>query len=164
MGHRQLLRWEETYLASIAALDRRLVQLYAAHFAYSEICNGGLQQYLWNSTGAICPETIEGYPLIGMTELAFLIERASSFLGNPYPRDREARQLALFRATGCDESKLKSKEGFSMSYQVSDKEDAIVRWDQLNQEFHRLAETENGGFESAANRYAAIHKPSGSNN
>jgi hypothetical protein len=100
--------------------------------------------------------------MIGMPELASIIERASSLLGDIYPRDREARQLALFRITGCDESKLRSKEGFSMLYNVSDKDDALIDWNALNKDFYHLAETENGGFEAAADGYTATNKLSGS--
>jgi len=148
---------EETYLASISTLDRPLVLLYAAHFAYSEICNGGFQQFYWNSTGAIGPETVEGYRMIGMPELATLVERASALLESPYPRDRQLRQRVLFRVSGCGELDSKSTDNFKKLYDVSDKADAPIDWNALNKDFYHLAETENGGFEAAANRYAAIH-------
>lgn len=147
----------ETYLASIAPLDRRLVLLYAAHFAYSEIGNGGFQQFYWNSTGAIAPETIDGYRLIGMPELAALVERSSALLEFPYPRDRQLRQRVLFRASGCGELDSLSTDSFSKLYEVSDKDDAPINWRALNKDFYRLAETENGGFVAAANRYVSTH-------
>lgn len=153
---------EETYLASIAALDRRLALLYAAHFAYSEICNGGFQQFYWNSTGAIGPETVEGYRMIGMPELADLAERASASLESPYPRDRQLRQHVLFRVSGCGELDPKSTDNFKKLYEVCDKGNAPIDWNALNKDFYRLAEAENGGFEAAANRYVSEHKLSGS--
>jgi hypothetical protein len=155
---------EETYLASISTLDRPLVLLYAAHFAYSEICNGGFQQFYWNSTGAIGPETVEGYRMIGMPELADLVERTSALLESPYPHDRQLRQRVLFRVSGCGELDPKSEDNFAKLYEVSGKEDAPIDWNALNKDFYRLAETENGGFEAAANRYAAGDKAVGGNN
>jgi hypothetical protein len=155
---------EETYLASISTLDRPLVLLYAAHFAYSEICNGGFQQFYWNSTGAIGPETVEGYRLIGMPELAALMERASALLEYPYPRDSSLRQHVLFRVSGSGELDSKSTDSLKRLYEVSDKDDAPIDWNALNKDFYRLAETENGGFEAAANRYVAGYKAVASNN
>jgi hypothetical protein len=48
-------------------------------------------------------------------------------------------------------------------YEVSDKDDAPIDWNALSKDFYRLAETENGGFEAAANRYVSSQKFSGSN-
>jgi hypothetical protein len=148
---------EETYLSSIATLDRQVVLLYAAHFAYSEICNGGFQQFFWNSTGTIAPETIEGYRLIAMPELASLVERVAALLESPYPRGRGLRQSVIFRISGCGELDPQATDSFGKLYEVSD--NAPIDWNALNKEFYRLAETENDGFEAAANRYASIHKP-----
>jgi hypothetical protein len=154
---------EETYFASIATLDRSLVLLYAAHFAYSEIDNGGFQQFYWNSTGTIGPETVEGYRLIGMPELAALVERASALLESPYPRDRQLRQRVIFRVSGCGELDSKSTDNLGKLYEVSDKDDAPIDWNALNEDFYQLAEIENGGFIAAANRYAALQKAVGNN-
>jgi hypothetical protein len=149
---------EETYLISIEPLDRRLVLLYAAHFAYSEICNGGFQQFYWNPTGTIAPETIEGYRLIEMPELAALVERSSALLESPYPRGCQLRQRVLLRVSGCGELDSKSADNFSKLYEVSGKDGAPINWRALNKSFYHLAETENGGFVATANRYASAHQ------
>ena len=151
---------EETYLASIANLDRRLVLLYAAHWAYSEISNGGFTQFFWNSTGAVGPEAMEGYRLIGMPQIAALIERVFGFLGFPYPRDRVLRQRALFSASGCDEAELKKlwqNPRLSLDEMIATPESPL-NWNALNREFFKLMDAENGGFEVAANRYVSLHK------
>ena len=101
--------------------------------------------------------------MIGMPELADLVERASTLLESPYPRDRQLRQHVLFRVSGCGELDSKSTDSFKNLYEVSDKDSAPIDWNALNKDFYRLAETENGGFEAAANRYAAAHKAVDSN-
>jgi hypothetical protein len=68
----------------------------------------------------------------------------------------------LFRVTGCGELDSKFTDNFKKLYEVSEKDDAPIRWNALNKDFYRLAETENGGFEAAANRYVKAHKLSGS--
>jgi len=61
----------------------------------SEVGNGGLHQFFLNSTGYVLPEATAGAELLGEKELANALRRASSYLGDPYPRDHEQRALAL---------------------------------------------------------------------
>jgi hypothetical protein len=96
--------------------------------------------------------------MIGMPELADLVERASALLESPYPRDRQLRQRVLFRASGCGELDSKSTDNFKKLYEIADKADAAIDWNGLNKEFYHLAETENDGFEAAANLYVKTHK------
>jgi hypothetical protein len=97
---------EANFLKSIQPISRPLVLLYAAHFCQSEVCNGGFLQFFKNSTGVLCPEAIEGFKLIGMPQLASVIETAAALLGSPYPRDREARSNALLAASRLEENEL----------------------------------------------------------
>ena len=116
------------FLNSYATVKPPSGQLYAAHFAQSEICNGGFKQLFWNSTGVLCPEAVEGFDLIGMPKTSGLITSAMKTLGTPFPRERDERQKALE-----DVSK-----------------DLL---NQLDKEFYRVLREENGGFEDAANAF-----------
>jgi hypothetical protein len=153
----------ENYLASIAGLPRSEVGLYAAHVCLTEIFNGGLMQFFWNKAGVLAPEAVEGFATIGMPQLAALIGDVAARLGDPYPRDRDDRWDALLVASGRDEKDLSRifEEVSSGSefheavnfYRAFGKATEPLGFDQLNEKAWDLAETENGGFAEAANRY-----------
>ena len=65
--------------------------LFAAHFAQSEICNGGFKQFFGNSTGVLGPEAVQGFQLIRMSETAAIVSTAMQPFGVIYPRERAAR-------------------------------------------------------------------------
>jgi Domain of unknown function (DUF4375) len=102
--------------------------MFAAHFCQSEICNGGFNQFFWNSTGVLAPEAVEGFREIGQLKIAALVESAMDLVGCPYPRDREERQRRLSQLA----------------------EGAL---DALDQTFFSLIQSEAGGFQDAADRY-----------
>lgn len=104
--------------------------LYASHFCQSEVCNGGFSQFFSNSTGVLAPEAVQGFRAIGQESVAKVVESAMLPLGSPYIRDREERQAVL--------ETLPPKA-----------------FDDLDERFFALIETEAGGFQSAADRYAA---------
>jgi len=109
--------------------------LYAVHWADSEICNGGFDQLFENSTGMLGPEAVEGYRAIGMQQCAELVNQACLMLGVPYPRERAERQkrLAILIAS--------HPEGRDI-------------FDELEKQYYRLKYEESGGLETAADRYA----------
>ncbi|MFN3806191.1 DUF4375 domain-containing protein [Asticcacaulis sp.] len=101
--------------------------LFAAHWAQSEIYNGGFDQFFDNSTGVLALEATEGFKALGMPKIAALLKHSVDRLGETYPHDREERQ-----------EKLESlSEGF---------EDGL---------FFDLIDTEAGGFKIAADLYAS---------
>jgi hypothetical protein len=144
-----------TFSASIAAVPRYVVLLYAAHMCQSEVHNGGFLQLFWNSTGIIVPEAIEAYRTIGMPSLASLVERTAQPLGAPYPLDREDRWDALLQASGLSETQfeaiLRSEKDL---YTAFAKATQSLGFERLDREFWETAKAENGGFETAATRYA----------
>lgn len=109
--------------------------LYAVHWADSEICNGGFDQFFDNSTGMLGPEAVEGYRAIGMPQCAELVNQACLMLGIPYPRERDERQkrLAILLA-----SHPEGREIFA----------------ELEQQYYKIKYEESGGFDAAADRYA----------
>ena len=162
----------ENYLASIAGLPRSEVGLFAAHFCLAEIFNGGLLQFFWNGAGVLAPEAVEGFVMVGMTQMAALIREIAAQLGDPYPRDRDDRWDALLVASGRSEGDLTrifeevSSEGQAAGfheavnfYRAFLKATEPMGFDQLNEKAWDLAETENGGFAEAANRYVLSFTP-----
>ncbi|HZH98833.1 MAG TPA: DUF4375 domain-containing protein [Fimbriimonadaceae bacterium] len=103
--------------------------LFAAHFCQSEVCNGGLWQFFENSTGVLAPEAVEAFRRIGQDGVAATLAVAMDRLGSPYPRDREERWLSLDDALRED-------------------------LDLLDDRLFELLNSESGGFESAALRFA----------
>ena len=83
------------FLDGFARLSKAARHLFAVWWCDSEVCNGGFHQFFSNSTGVLAPEALEGFRAIGLIECAELVELALRKFGEPYPRDREARQAAL---------------------------------------------------------------------
>jgi hypothetical protein len=127
----------ETFLRQYNASPEASRVLFAAHWTQSEVLNGGFDQYFFNSTGVLAPEAASAFRQIGMPQTAAAVERAMSFFGIEYPRDRDERQEAIDTAHGAS-----GDEDF----------DPFQEADDL---FFDLIGEENGGFEAAADAYAA---------
>jgi hypothetical protein len=148
------------YFASIAVVPRPLLLLYAAHLSLSEIRNGGLLQFFWNSTGLIAPEAADGFTAIGMPKIAALLTTAVNSLGSPYPRDRDDRWDALLVASGRSEQDLKAIfENEPNLYLAFAEAVKPLGFNPMERDIWALAETESGGFDIAATRYAETHHP-----
>lgn len=65
------------------------------HYAFEEICNGGLQQYFFNHTGNLAHATVEGYRALGLPHLAGLLERAIALFPGGYLPSCRARRRVL---------------------------------------------------------------------
>jgi len=120
----------EEFARTFARVPRPVGLLFAAHFCQSEVCNGGFDQFFSNSTGVLAPEAIEGFKTIGQDIVAEIIHEACSLFGEPFPRERSLRQ-----------GKLKAIDSELL--------------DSLDQRFYGIIHSENGGFEAAADNYAA---------
>jgi len=145
----------EKFAASSAFIPIPILQLYASHFALSEIHNGGLLQFFWNGTGVMLPEAIAGFKAIGMTKLASVITTAAGKLGSPYPRDRDDRWDALLEASGRDVTEL--EEIFAKAanlYLAFEEAVEPLSLSLLSTQVWDLAQTEQGNFGEAATRYA----------
>ena len=118
------------FLATFNQVSRGAGLLFAAHFCQSEVCNGGFHQFFFNSTGVLAPEAVDGFTAIEQVQVADLLRQAMALLGSPYTREREARQATI---------------------------DLLPpgRFDELDGKFFALLRSEAGGFEVAADRYAA---------
>jgi hypothetical protein len=111
----------EAFIRRFRSIQLEIGHLYAAHWCQSEVCNGGLEQFFFNSTGLLAPEALEGFRAISTTELAKALGAAMNQFGSPYPRDRAARQKYL--------SKL--KRGARRKHDpFEDWDDQFYKWEQ----------------------------------
>lgn len=133
----------KTFLRHFTEMPEHAAHLYVLHWCASEICNGGFDQFFFNSTGVLAPEAVAAFRAIGMPKTASVIDDAIASLGAPYPREREERQDAL--------SVL---EALSPNDSVDD-DDWQSPFDTLDDRFYDLLSNENGGMEDAARIYAA---------
>lgn len=126
------------YLKQIGKYPPHVRHLLAAHWCQSEICNGGIDQLVLNSTGVLAPEGVEGLEAIGMPKTAAVLQKAIAQFGSRYPRDRvlrRARWLGLRRSSG------KANEGYGRAFA------------RLDTRFYAAMSAE-GGFDERANAYA----------
>jgi hypothetical protein len=83
----------------------------------------------------LAPEAAAAFDEIGLPHLARLVAKAMAVLGSEYPRDRDERQARLNElSTGADSS---------------------APFASLDEEFYGLLAKEGGGWEKAADAYAA---------
>jgi hypothetical protein len=132
-----LVQWDSVpeFQLAFKSAEPTAGTLFAAHWLYSEVCNGGFYQFYWNATGILAPEAKRSYELIGMPRTADVIQRSMQWFPTPYPRDREARVSLL---------QVAANHG-----------DKGGPFRALDDTFYKVVESECGGFVSAANDFAA---------
>jgi hypothetical protein len=86
---------ERSFLRDYSTMPEASRHLLSAHWLYSEVCNGGFQQFFTNSTGVLAPEAIEGLRALDLAELADTAADAMDFFPAPYPRDPDAREALI---------------------------------------------------------------------
>jgi hypothetical protein len=145
-----------SFFRSIKDVNRPPLLMFAAHFCLSELHNGGLLQFFWNSTGIIAPEAVEGFEAMGMPQLASIVSKAASLLGTPYPREREDRWDALLAASGRTEEELQiifeQNTNFYLGFNEATRN---LNFDFLSDQAMKFAQSENGDFGNAATQYAS---------
>jgi Domain of unknown function (DUF4375) len=125
----------DTFLRQFSEATEKQQVLFAAHWAQSEIMNGGLGQFFANSTGVLAPEAAVAFEQLGMPKCANILRTSMQFFGVPYPRDRSTREQT-FEAFW--------KEFGEEAIPLLELEDAMAV----------EIEQDNGGFWDAANKYA----------
>ncbi|MCZ8254473.1 MAG: DUF4375 domain-containing protein [Polaromonas sp.] len=126
----------ETFLAQYQASPEVSRVLFAAYWCQSEIRNGGFGQFFFNSTGVLAPEAAAAFRTLGMTRTGDLLVRAMETFKGPYPRDRDTRHRIMNEFAQANP-------------------DAPEPFEVMDAVFFDLLDTEAGGFEAAADRYAA---------
>lgn len=125
----------ERFIDDFLAAPNAARTLYVANWCYYEVCNGGFKQFFGNSTGILAPEAVTAFSEIGMPCIANIVKQATLWFGEPYPRDRGIRLQQI------EKYKIAHHE---LSYFM----------EAFDDEFYSLCNSENGGFEAAANAYA----------
>ena len=92
----------KTFLNQFRKVKSQVGNLFAAHWLYSEVCNGGFHQFFSNPTGVLAPEAADGFRAIGLEDCATVIEEAIQFFGNSYPREQEKRNEILDNVQGSE--------------------------------------------------------------
>ena len=123
----------EDYLESLARTPRELGLLYAAYVCQDEVSGGGFEQYFFGGAGVSAPEALEGFSAIGQASVASLLKGAMELFGGEYPRERLDRVEILDGMDGGTADTLMA----------------------LEENFLDMALKEAGGFEAAAEQYAA---------
>jgi hypothetical protein len=119
------------FLKKYAAVPLRSRNLFAAHWCVSEISNGGFNQFFANCTGVLCPEAVKGLRAIGMPKTSAVVAQAMRSFSRPYTRHISKRRAELNRID-------------------TDRKYFLP----MERVFYKLVDTEAGGFEVAADRYA----------
>ena len=135
----------EVFLRDLAPVPAPARNLLAAHWAQSEIHNGGLAQFFFNRTGVLAPEAIVGFESIGMIEAANILREALRVFPEPYPRRWEERRQ-LFDLPDDPDARV-------VFMQFADLTSGA--FEQLNERFWRLMRDESKGFLVCADRYAS---------
>lgn len=125
----------ELFLRDFNEATEKQRVLFAAHWAQSEIMNGGLGQFFANSTGVLAPEAVEAFRALGMPKCASHLSEAMKFYGENYPRERSSREAAFARFY----------EEFG---------DDAIPLQEYEEAMASELEEENGGFRGAADNYA----------
>jgi hypothetical protein len=87
-------------LTELRSVPTKVRNLYAAHWCISEVENGGLYQFFYNSTGILAPESVEGLNAVGLEQCADAVSDAIKFFGARYPRSRIERLEHLPDSSG----------------------------------------------------------------
>lgn len=85
----------EAFVRKFLSVPPAIGHLYATHWCQSEVCNGGLHQFFYNTTGLLAPEALDGFHAIGAVVPAEILAEAMKWFGATYPRDRAKRQALL---------------------------------------------------------------------
>lgn len=82
------------YEAALSAFSLPQRLLFAIQWYRAEVCNGGHDQFFFNSAGIVWPDAVEGFEAIGLTKSATILREAVARLGTE-SRVRVERQMAL---------------------------------------------------------------------
>ncbi|WP_298123672.1 DUF4375 domain-containing protein [Brevundimonas sp.] len=139
----------EIYLGDVAQMPTAALLLFACHWTQSEIQNGGLAQYFFNSTAVVAPDAVDGFRALHMLEAAEVLQQAMMVFGSPFPRDRDER-LRPFNLPEIEDGRV----AFRAFASATDDQ-----FRALDDRFWSLMADPHEGFLAKANSYATDHRP-----
>jgi hypothetical protein len=81
----------EEYNRDLEAFTEGQRKILALLWYEAEVCNGGHDQFFFNSTGIVWKDAIEGMHMIGAKEIAANFQKAIDMFGGEVPFDRDER-------------------------------------------------------------------------
>jgi hypothetical protein len=87
----------ENVLARLAALPKAHGRIYVVSVFEAEMLNGSVEQFFFNSSGALAPEVAAGFEDLGLKADAEAVRKAIDMFPKPYPRDLAARRDFMSR-------------------------------------------------------------------
>jgi hypothetical protein len=81
--------------AALEVLDPVLAEFHVVDMFLLEALNGGMHQYIFNSTGMLTPQLAEVMDRWNLTDQASTVRNAMAYFPAPYPRDTKARREVM---------------------------------------------------------------------
>jgi len=97
----------EAYEQSLEPFSLPQRYVFAIHWYWAEVCNGGHDQFYFNSTGIVWEDALKGFEAIGLSEFSEILRKSADLLGGTVSKVRFERQKQLDRLkpdfSGLDE-------------------------------------------------------------
>lgn len=90
---------KEQYEKELAPFNTSQRAVFAIQWYAAEVCNGGHDQFLYNSTGIVWEDALKGFEMIGADKCAEILRDVVNKCGGNIPFDRGERQELLDRIT-----------------------------------------------------------------
>jgi hypothetical protein len=85
----------EGVLARLATLPDAHRHIIVASIFQEEMLNGSVEQFFYNSSGALAPEVLEALTAMGLPKHAAAVQKGIDLFIKPYPRDTELRRAMM---------------------------------------------------------------------
>lgn len=97
----------EAYEQSLKPFSLPQRYVFAIHWYWAEVCNGGHYQFYFNSTGIVWEDALKGFEAVGLNDFSEILRKSADLLGGSVSKDRSVRQKQLGRLepdfSGLDE-------------------------------------------------------------
>lgn len=120
-------RWSEIALLDPSEVPAAHRSLYAIGWLRTEINNDGFDGLFFNLAGAVVPEAAAAARAAAVDELAGLIERAMTVLGETYPIDIDRRQDLMAALSDAERDRLAALDEEYYGFEASTDLDQLMR-------------------------------------
>ncbi|MCR5166375.1 MAG: DMP19 family protein [Oscillospiraceae bacterium] len=107
---------KEQYEKDLAPFTAPQRAVFAIQWYAAEVCNGGHDQFLYNSTGIVWEDALKGFEMIGAIKCAEILRDVVKKCGGSIPFEREERQELLDRITADPND----KDGYTDLFKEND--------------------------------------------
>jgi Domain of unknown function (DUF4375) len=120
-------RWNEVALLDLSDVPSAHRPLYAVGWLRTEINNDGFDGLFFNLAGNVVPHATAAARSAGAADLADLVERAMSVLGDHYPLDIDQRQGLMMALSDADRGRLDALDREYYELEASTNLDELMR-------------------------------------